>query len=165
MDFAVKVDPGQVNTDGTDLSAFRARGGKLIAYHGRNDETVTSALSAWHFSDVQATLNATLREMQEFYRLFYIPGMHHCSGGLGAWNIGQTWPLGDGERDAEHNMLLALVTWVEEGRKPDFVVGTKFRDDGVGEGVEKQRRLCVYPKKSVWDGEGDWRREGSWRCV
>lgn len=165
MDFAVDVNPGQVNTDGTDLSAFRAKGGKLIAYHGRNDETVTSALSAWHFSGVQATLNASLAKMHYFYRLFYVPGMHHCSGGPGAWNIGQTWPLAEQLRDGKHNILLALVEWVEEGRRPDSVVGTKFDNDEVENGIEKQRALCVYPQKSTWNKKGDPSRASSWTCT
>ncbi|KAK4505992.1 hypothetical protein PRZ48_003957 [Zasmidium cellare] len=165
MDFALKVNPGQVNTDGTDLSAFRAKGGKLIAYHGRNDESVTSALSAWHFSGTQSSLNASLAEMHDFYRLFYIPGMHHCSGGPGAWDIGQMWPLGQGTRDSQHNLLLALVAWVEEGRKPDSVIGTKFHNDVVADGIEAQRTHCVYPRRSVWDGKGDTRRASSWKCI
>lgn len=165
MDFATQVNPGLVNTDETDLSAFRAKGGKVIAYHGRNDETVTSALSARYFSGVQGTLNASLAEMHQFYRLFYIPGMHHCAGGSGAWNIGQTWPLASGLRDPEHNLLLALVDWVEEGRKPDSVIGTKFENDVESDGVEAQRRLCLYPQKSVFDVNGDWKKESSWQCV
>lgn len=33
-----EVDPGQISTFSGDLAAFRARGGKLISYHGRMDE-------------------------------------------------------------------------------------------------------------------------------
>lgn len=41
MDFALQINPGLVNTGGTNLSQFHARGGKIIAYHGRNDEVST----------------------------------------------------------------------------------------------------------------------------
>ena len=35
---AQKLDPGQISTFSGDLSAFKARGGKFITYHGRRDE-------------------------------------------------------------------------------------------------------------------------------
>ena len=38
MDFAIKVNPGKVNTGDTDLGQYYARGGKIVSYHGRNDE-------------------------------------------------------------------------------------------------------------------------------
>lgn len=38
MDIALKLNPGQVNAVETDLSSFYSKGGKIIAYHGRNDE-------------------------------------------------------------------------------------------------------------------------------
>jgi hypothetical protein len=38
-------NPGQVNAAQTDLPAFHERDGKIIAYHGRNDEAVSSMLS------------------------------------------------------------------------------------------------------------------------
>lgn len=167
MDFALSVNPGRVNTGETDLSAFHDRGGKLIAYHGRNDETVTSQLSAWYFSGVQKSLNASLQEMHDFYRLFYIPGMHHCSTGPGAWDIGQVYPLDPRFNDTEHNVLLSLVDWVENDRAPRYVVGTKYEDDVVGpEGVvQAQRRQCFYPAASVWDKAGDTKDATSWNCV
>lgn len=44
MDFALKVNPGSVNTAESNLSAFYSRGGKLIAYHGRNDNVALPLL-------------------------------------------------------------------------------------------------------------------------
>ena len=32
-----KQDPGQISTFSGDFSAFKARGGKFITYHGRRD--------------------------------------------------------------------------------------------------------------------------------
>lgn len=31
--------------------------------------------------------------------------------------------------DAQHNILIALVEWVENGRAPDTITGTKWIDD------------------------------------
>lgn len=35
---AEAIDPGEISTFSGDLAAFRARGGKLISYHGRKDD-------------------------------------------------------------------------------------------------------------------------------
>ncbi|KAL5532412.1 hypothetical protein ACEPAF_5982 [Sanghuangporus sanghuang] len=39
------LDPGEVSTFSGDYSAFRARGGKLVAYHGRADSFIASGSS------------------------------------------------------------------------------------------------------------------------
>ncbi len=141
MDLAVKVNPGGVNTAHTDLSAFRARGGKLLVYHGRSDEAVTSTTSRNFFQSVQATLDLTLEQTHDFYRVFYIPGMHHCKTGPGAWNIGQ---VGVGRidpkmADPRHNALLALVEWTEKGTPPVELVGSKYKHDNISEALLSQR--------------------------
>ncbi|KAF9879132.1 tannase and feruloyl esterase [Colletotrichum karsti] len=166
MEFAVSLNPGGVNSDFTNLSAFRARGGKVLAYHGRADQTVTSALSSEFFGKVQTTSNLTLDEMDEFYRLFFIPGMRHCSGGRGAWSIGQTWPL-DGERlDGRGNALMALVAWVENGTRVDEIVGAGYEGGDVGGGeVVAERKYCPYPLESRWDGLTNSNLSTAWECV
>jgi len=65
--------------------------------------------------------------LDEFYRFFRISGMGHCSGGVGAWQIGQT-ALGSANvaLDPQHNNLLRMVDWVENGNAPVSVTGTKF---------------------------------------
>ncbi|KAF8852575.1 tannase and feruloyl esterase [Acephala macrosclerotiorum] len=167
MDFALKVNPGSVNTGGSDLSAFYSRGGKIIAYHGRNDNTsksVTSRNSENYFNLVQRTLNLTLTQMHTFYRLFFIPGMHHCIGGPGAWDIGQNGPVPVGMLTKETNALMSLVGWVEEDEVPDRLVGAKYMDDDHTLSVEAQRAHCVYPNISVWNRTGNTKVASSWNC-
>lgn len=105
---------------------------------------MTSALSARYFNSVAQTLNLTLDEIHEFYRLFFIPGMHHCSTGPGAWNIGQTYPLGLETNDTAHNVLLALVDWVENGNAPSSIIGTKYRNDDITQDVLAQRSKTFF---------------------
>lgn len=164
MDFALKVNPGSVNTGGSDLSAFYSRGGKIIAYHGRNDNSVTSRNSENYFNLVQRTLNLTLTQMHTFYRLFFIPGMHHCIGGPGAWDIGQNGPVPVGMLTKETNALMSLVGWVEEDEVPDRLVGAKYMDDDHTLSVEAQRAHCVYPNISVWNRTGNTKVASSWNC-
>lgn len=145
MDFAVALNPGGVNSDFRNLTAFRARGGKILQYHGRADQTVTPALSSEFFEGVKRVVGLTQAEMDGFYRLFFIPGMRHCSGGRGAWDIGQTYPL-DGRRlDPKGNALLALVEWVEGGRAVEEVVGAMYGGGGKGEVLAERSKfvLCV----------------------
>jgi hypothetical protein len=139
MEFAMNINPGQVNAGEVNLTAFHKRGSKIIAYHGRNDQTVTSMLSMLYYTGAQQSGEFTLAEMQSFYRLFFIPGMHHCSTGPGAWNIGQTAPLDPGKLNPKHNVLLALVDWVENGIAPDTFVGTKYKDDDIAGPIQSQR--------------------------
>ncbi|KAI0884954.1 tannase and feruloyl esterase [Annulohypoxylon maeteangense] len=167
MDFALETNPGQVNADDTDLSSFHRRGGKIISYHGRNDETVTSALSEQFFVGVQSALNLTLEEIHDFYRLFFLPGMHHCSGGLGAWSIGnaQKYPYDKKLLDPDHNALLALVEWVENGAAPKTLIGTKYENDSMGGSIIAQRTYCPYPIVSKWNKVNDTSLATSWDCV
>ncbi|KAH8725995.1 Tannase/feruloyl esterase [Phaeosphaeriaceae sp. PMI808] len=171
MDFATNLNPGGIHIAGGishNVSAFHARGGKLLAYHGRSDVTVTSALASRTFQRTAEAVGLTLNEMHDFYRLFYVPGMGHCSSGRGQWSIGQPIldaPAGAQFNNSQHNILLAMVEWVENDRAPTTIVGTKFVGDNLRAGVvESQRTHCVYPNVSRWDGVGDTKRAESWSC-
>ena len=87
--------------------------------------------------------------MDEFYRLFLVPGLGHCFGGPGAWNFGQIG-LVEVNSTAATPVLPAMVEWVENGNAPDTLVGVA--SDGV-----TTRTHCRYPMKSVWDGS-------EWTC-
>lgn len=78
--------------------------------------------------------------------------MHHCSGGLGAWSIGnaQKYPYDQALLDSEHNALIALVEWVENGTAPEILVGTKYENDLIGSNITAQRStssLLMFPRK------------------
>ncbi|KAL4920401.1 tannase and feruloyl esterase-domain-containing protein [Aspergillus aurantiobrunneus] len=165
MGLALKINPGGVNAADPDFTQFYQKGGKILSYHGRSDETVTSRLSMEYYVSVQAALNLTLDKMQSLYRLFWVPGMHHCSGGPGAWNFGQSYPLDVETLDPTRNVLLALVEWVEGSTAPESLVGTKYEDDDVAKNVTAQRKHCYYPHRSVWDGVGDPKTAESWYCT
>ncbi|KAJ7695379.1 tannase and feruloyl esterase [Mycena rosella] len=136
-----EVNPGGIATFDGDFSAFRDRGGKFLTYHGRIDPLIASGNSKRMYDLIARTLNTA--SLDAFYRLFLVPGMGHCSGGPGAARFGQ---LGgqNAVNASAHNMLLALVDWVEGGVAPDTIIGTT--EDGA------ERVHCRYPKRSVWDG-------------
>jgi hypothetical protein len=70
-----------------DLGRFRQRGGKLIQFHGWNDQIISAANSVAYYESVLARSGRyktrALRDVQEFYRLYMVPGMFHCGGGPG----------------------------------------------------------------------------------
>lgn len=88
-----------LNATSADLTAFRARGGKLLQYHGWNDP----AISARYSLAYAAALRARMGDTADFYRLYMVPGMLHCGGGASPANV---------------NWLAPLVAWVETGAAP-----------------------------------------------
>jgi len=138
------VNPGGIATFDGDLSAFRDRGGKFLTYHGRIDPLIASGNSKRVYDLISRTHG--LPSLDEFYRLFLVPGMGHCFGGPGASRFGQ-FRYSNAVNSSSHNILLALVDWVEGGLAPDTIIGTA--DDGA------TRVHCRYPHRSVWDaGKG-----------
>jgi feruloyl esterase len=132
-----------------DLSAFRARGGRMIQYHGWSDPDITPLNSIDYYETVVRVNagggNHGLRDTKEFYRLFMVPGMQHCSGGPGA---------------TQFNMTQALEQWVEGGSAPERIVAQRV----VAGQLEFSRPLCPHPAEAVWDGVGDPSQSGSFRC-
>jgi feruloyl esterase len=95
---------------------------------------------------ISSTLSLPPPLIDDFYRLFLIPGMGHCFGGVGPTSFGQgIFPGTNLVNDSAHNVVLALVDWVEGGAAPAVIVGA----DGEG----NERVHCRYPIRSVWDGE------------
>ena len=65
-----------------DLSAVKARGGKVLQYHGWSDPGVSPEMSINYYQAVKKIAGA--KETDDFYRLFLVPGMGHCQGGAAA---------------------------------------------------------------------------------
>jgi len=135
------INPGGIVTFNGDLSAFRNRGGKLLTYHGRRDPLISSTNSKRVYDLISHTLS--LPVLDDFYRLFLIPGMGHCGGGLGAPSFGQSNGL-NVVNASSHNILLALVDWVEGGIAPDTIIGSGANNTS--------RTHCRYPLRSVFNG-------------
>ena len=45
--------------------------------------------------------------------------------------------------DAKHDMVLALIDWVEKGIAPDMIIGAKYVDDDKRNGTAFERPHCV----------------------
>lgn len=124
---AATENPFNIETWKGDLSAYQSKGGKILHYHGNADSIITSTNSPRYYDHVSATMDAPSSELDEFYRFFVVSGMDHCAGGAGAWQIGQSAASAEGvKKDPQHNVLLRMIDWVENGNAPETVTGTKF---------------------------------------
>jgi feruloyl esterase len=149
----------------TDLSAAKRQGVKIIQYHGWNDQTLQPGYSPSYYDLVTSEMGG-LAETQDFYRLFMVPGMAHCYRGPGANSFGGVGQQIPPQRDALHDVQLALEEWVEKGVAPDRLVATKYVDDDADTTtVEFTRTLCPYPSVARYSQSGDPSEAGSFVCT
>ncbi|HKS55105.1 MAG TPA: tannase/feruloyl esterase family alpha/beta hydrolase [Steroidobacteraceae bacterium] len=162
-DFATARDKlgALMDASKTDLSEFERRGGKLIHYHGLLDGSIPPGMSKVYYDRV-AKQTGGVSKTQEFYRLFMAPGVLHCGFGPGPNAFGNLGPRPPA--DADHDTLLALQKWVEEGVAPKQIVATKYVDDDPAKGVSMTRPLCPYPQTAQYDGKGKIESSASFAC-
>jgi feruloyl esterase len=122
-----------MKADATDLSKFRARGGKVILVHGVSDPvfSILDTVDWWQSVD-----RVNRGRAADFVRLFAVPGMNHCGGG----------PSTD-----QFDAFTALVNWTEKGIVPDRIIATA-RTTTPWPG--RTRPLCAYPKQARYKGTG-----------
>jgi feruloyl esterase len=149
MDFDKDIEAGEakvgkvLNAIDPDLKAFKARGGKLIMYHGWNDQLITPLNTVNYYNSVTRTLG--MAETDEFARLFMAPGMLHCGGGPGPNTF---------------DALGALEQWVEQGTTPAQLTAS-HSTTGV---VDRTRPLCPYPQVATYTGSGSIDEAASFQC-
>ena len=114
-----------INSNSPDLRSFRARGGKLIQYHGWGDAAIAPIASIEYYERVKLFMSRfpdprseSSTHVDDFYRLFMVPGMGHCAGGNGP-NVFGNRP--GAPVDADHDVVVALEQWVEKGVAPEAI--------------------------------------------
>lgn len=147
----------ELRADDPDLRAFARRGGRAILYQGWLDPSVAARNTLDWFEAVRRTSGTQVAD--ETLRLYMVPGLLHCQGGDGVQHFGGSadpLPVGD----ATHDMLAALVDWVERGVAPGAIVATRI-DDGR---VTRRRRLCPWPSHARYRG-GPGEDPASYECA
>jgi feruloyl esterase len=161
---AQNLNPFNVTTYPRDLSPFQQRNGKMLIYHGLQDNQITSYSTDSFLTHLSTTTPLSL--LSTYLRYFRISGMSHCNSGPGAWMIGQS-SIGDVGWNRKGNVLAAMVDWVEGGIAPDEVQGVKFASDVKSNEVVKRRRHCQWPSVNTYIGlkGGNGSREEDWKCI
>ncbi|WP_313816152.1 tannase/feruloyl esterase family alpha/beta hydrolase [Citricoccus sp.] len=132
-----------------EFNDLQASGGKMMVIHGASDGVFSpDDTSAWY-----RELNETHGgDASDFVQYYEVPGMGHVSGG----------PATD-----QHDALAALVSWVEDGDRPERLEAwVNPANDQVPEdwSSERSRPLCIYPAVATYTG-GDAESAASFECV
>jgi hypothetical protein len=127
----------------TNLSTFSARGGKLIFFHGMADPWFSPLATVGYYERLMAD-NGGRASVEQWSRLFLVPGMGHCGGGSATLD--------------RFDMLTAIVDWVEKGQAPEAIVATGRAFPG------RSRPLCPYPQYAHYKGAGDPNDAASFVC-
>jgi feruloyl esterase len=129
---------GFVDAINPDLSKFKARGGKLLMYHGWADPAISPQNTIRYYESVLKTMGP---DQGDWVRLFMVPGMGHCRGGPGLNGF---------------DSALAIEQWVEQGTAPKQLEGRGA--NGL------TRPLCPYPQSADYSGSGDAKDGRNWSC-
>ena len=148
------VDPFRIRPDliarcdatNPDLSALKARGGKILHWHGWADQLVTPFQTIDYYESVVSKM--TKQAAKDFYRLYMVPGLTHV-GSIGASNVDWFTPL---------------VNWVEKGIPPGVLIGSRAADPGLGL-ADRTRPVCPYPDVARYLGEGSIEDAANFTCV
>jgi feruloyl esterase len=96
-----------------DLRRFKAAGGKLLVAQGGTDAAQIPGAIFDYYETVERTMGGHPATM-DFFRLFMVPGMTHCSAGEGAFAV---------------DYLSYLESWVEQGHAPDVMLGAHVKSE------------------------------------
>jgi len=130
-----------------DLAKFKARGGKLLIYHGWSDGGSGGAISALNtISYYESVLKHMGPNQDDWFRLFMVPGMDHCGGGTGP---------------NQFNKLAALERWREQNELPKSIIAARVNESGV---IDMTRPLCPYPQQAVYKGGGSINDAANFSC-
>lgn len=125
-----------------NVSSFVGNGAKHIYYHGEADPWFSANDTVRYFGRM-AEANEAIKPVEDYGRLYLVPGMAHCAGGE------QTLDTFD--------LLTPLVEWVEEDEAPGAVTATGASMPG------QSRPLCPWPTYAHFAG-GNAADAGSYEC-
>jgi feruloyl esterase len=131
------------NANNPDLSSFNRRGGKLLMTYGWADSILMPMMGVSYYERAVAANGPRTRD---FFRLFMVPGMAHCGGGIGP---------------DRNDAVTAVIDWVESARAPDSIVASKVTDGK----VVRTRPLCPYPQVARYAGKGSIDDASNFHCV
>ncbi len=133
----------QADAKDPDLSKFKKHGGKLLMTYGWADQ-ILQPMQGVNYYEAAVAKNG--KDTTDFFRLFMIPGMSHCSGGLGP---------------SQHDPMTAMINWVEKAQAPTTMKASRV----VNNQVVRTRPLCQYPNVARYKGSGSIDDAANFSCV
>ncbi|KAG4439177.1 hypothetical protein IFR05_005330 [Cadophora sp. M221] len=130
-----------LQTTWPDLSAFHTAGGKILHYHGESDNSIPAASSVRYHDSVRQimypdlTYNESVAALNDWYRLYLVPGAAHCSPDAAQPN--GPFP---------QTNLAVVIEWVENGVVPVTLNATHL----TGESVGSNAQICAWPLRPLW---------------
>jgi feruloyl esterase len=118
-----------------DLNAYKSGGGKLVLWHGWNDQHISPQSTLAYYDAMQRTMGR--RAVDDFAKLYLFPGVAHCGGGEGPDTF---------------DVLTPVMAWVESGRTPGQITASKV--DATSGAVTRTRPVYPYPTVTRYDGSG-----------
>lgn len=125
-----------------DLTAFKARGGKLLLYHGWNDTAISPENTINYYQNVLQKMGP---KQDSWMRLYMVPGMNHCQGGVGP---------------DQFNKMGVVERWRESNTAPEQILAEHV----TGATVDMTRPLCPYPQVAAYKGTGSTNDAASFTC-
>jgi len=137
---------GYIEVTDPNLQTFKARGGKLLFYHGWNDGGTGGAISPLNTINYYSSVLAKMGPKQDdWLRLFMVPGMDHCGGGPGP---------------NQFAVVQAMDAWRDQGKPPDQITAYRVTNDR----VDMSRPLCPYPQVATYKGSGNTNDAANFAC-
>ncbi|HEX6360270.1 tannase/feruloyl esterase family alpha/beta hydrolase [Actinophytocola sp.] len=111
-----------------NLRAFQRGGGKLLLWHGWNDQHISPQNTLLYYDAMRRTMGE--KTVDRFAKLYLFPGMAHCGGGAGPNTF---------------DVLTPVMSWVESGTRPGRIVAGN---------ATRTRPAYPYPTVARYDGTG-----------
>lgn len=141
MDSAMVMYMDSLQTTLPDVTTFQEAGGKIIHYHGESDDSIPPSSSVRYYNSVRSIMYPTqsysdsIASIQEWYKLFLIPGAAHCS-----VNTLQPGPY------PQDNMQ-TMIDWVESSVEPIAGLNATVAS---GTYAGEVQQLCAFPLRPLW---------------
>ena len=134
-----------------DLRPFLNKGGKLILWHGLDDQLPSPWGTVAYYDQVSKAVGP--QSLRSGVRFFLAPGVMHCGGGPGVNTF---------------DFIAAIDGWVEHAAAPERIVGQRVARAGPQSTPAAlppmSRPICAYPALPHYSGAGDANDEKSFVC-
>jgi feruloyl esterase len=131
---ANRMDKDTINAIDPNLKAFFGHGGKLLMFHGWNDQLIAPQNAIDYYQSVAHKMGGAAR-INDSFRLFMAPGMAHCQGGEGA---------------SVFDPMSVIEPWVEKGQAPDQIVALHITNGK----PDRSHPWCPFPQVAQYKGSG-----------